>query len=127
MNCRKCDKVDFEFYSSNKFVCKECVKAQSAMWRQNNLQRRRTVQNKYDWVKRKINDPEKARGIKESVKSCAICNSGNNLQVDHCHETGTVRSMLCGPCNRSLGGFADNPDLLRKAAEYVEKYNTASI
>jgi hypothetical protein len=46
------------------------------------------------------------------------------LVVDHCHETGKVRGLLCHNCNRALGLFKDNPDVLIKAAEYVRKvYN----
>jgi len=55
---------------------------------------------------------------------CAICGSPSNgraLDVDHDHETGEVRSLLCNNCNRGLGRFKDNPSLLRRAADYVEK------
>lgn len=41
--------------------------------------------------------------------------------VDHCHTTGKVRALLCNHCNRGLGMFLDNPQLLRNAATYLEK------
>lgn len=44
-----------------------------------------------------------------------------NLVVDHCHSTGKVRGLLCHNCNRALGLFKDNPDVLIRAAEYVKK------
>ena len=60
---------------------------------------------------------------------CAICHgppTGNrrNLDVDHCHSTGVIRSLLCGPCNRVLGFAKDNPDVLRAAASYVDHHIT---
>lgn len=54
---------------------------------------------------------------------CAICRGKckrGNLGVDHCHDTGLVRGLLCENCNRALGLMKDNPDLLRIAAEYLE-------
>jgi hypothetical protein len=60
--------------------------------------------------------------------SCAICSRAqsefkNRFHVDHCHKTGKVRSLLCSNCNSSLGGFLDNPALLRRAATYIEEHS----
>lgn len=64
--------------------------------------------------------------------SCAICGGKETrvdrkgairfMPVDHCHKTGKVRALLCTSCNTALGGFKDDPDLLRKAAIYIEKH-----
>lgn len=56
---------------------------------------------------------------------CAICGRhgdefGRRLAVDHCHETGKVRGLLCINCNPGIGAFRDNPELLRRAASYLE-------
>lgn len=54
---------------------------------------------------------------------CAICRkeckSGRELAVDHDHETGAVRSLLCMNCNRAIGWLQDDPDLLMAATEYL--------
>lgn len=42
------------------------------------------------------------------------------LVVDHCHTSGEVRGLLCHNCNRALGLFKDRPDVMRKAAKWVE-------
>jgi Recombination endonuclease VII len=43
------------------------------------------------------------------------------LVVDHCHATGKVRGLLCNQCNLILGLSNDNPVLLRRWADYLEK------
>lgn len=56
---------------------------------------------------------------------CALCGkacpSGRSLAVDHCHSTHEVRGLLCMNCNNGLGRFKDNPELLRRAAQYLEE------
>ncbi len=57
---------------------------------------------------------------------CAICGSnvgdslGRSLHVDHCHDEGKVRGLLCSNCNTGLGKFNDNSELLFKAANYLK-------
>lgn len=56
---------------------------------------------------------------------CAICNrklKTKKYAVDHNHKTGEVRGLLCGPCNnRILGSARDSPEILRRAADYLEE------
>ena len=56
-------------------------------------------------------------------RGCAICESTENIVVDHCHETDRVRDALCQACNSGLGLFWDSPELLRQAAAYLEKHH----
>lgn len=54
---------------------------------------------------------------------CAICSKqeeGKRLAVDHDHESGKVRGLLCGQCNTGLGKFYDNVDTLSKAILYLQ-------
>ena len=57
--------------------------------------------------------------IIETVKECVICGSEEDLVVDHCHKTNTIRGMLCNHCNKGLGHFRDDPDLLEFARIYL--------
>ena len=55
---------------------------------------------------------------------CAICGRTPtrlaSWHVDHCHETGVVRGMLCIDCNQGIGKFHEDPARLRAAADYLE-------
>jgi hypothetical protein len=59
---------------------------------------------------------------------CAICRDPLSVHgkqtewpnIDHCHETGMVRGVLCMRCNTTLGYMRDRPSLLRRAADYLE-------
>lgn len=53
--------------------------------------------------------------------ACGICKEIflKSPHVDHCHETGEVRGLLCGQCNKALGGFKDSPEILERAKEYL--------
>lgn len=62
----------------------------------------------------------------EQNYSCAICGAHEDtsikgLAVDHCHNKGHVRGLLCSKCNTGLGHFKDNVAFLRNAIEYLER------
>lgn len=50
---------------------------------------------------------------------CAICGDESPQHLDHDHDLGTVRALLCQRCNHGLGLFRDEPGLLHTAALYV--------
>lgn len=61
----------------------------------------------------------------EQEGCCKICGRHetefpNRLAIDHDHETGKVRSLLCSPCNVSLGGFQDSVIVVEKALKYLK-------
>jgi hypothetical protein len=65
-----------------------------------------------------ISDDELKR-LLSSQKSCTICGKEERLVVDHDHETGKVRGLLCNHCNRGLGHFRDNIEFLEDAIKYL--------
>jgi Recombination endonuclease VII len=56
---------------------------------------------------------------------CAICRTEPAAHVDHDHDTGRIRELLCFHCNGGLGQFKDDPELLRAAADYVELHRAS--
>jgi hypothetical protein len=119
----------------------------------NERRRRKEIPEKYkEWAKnqrdrlgslwslresvrlRNISIDEYNRMNEEQKGLCAICQRENRqksrkegelcrLAIDHCHQTGKVRALLCGACNKGLGHFEDNIELLITAIQYLEQHN----
>lgn len=114
------------------YRCKPCDYMARKKWSENNKERallsgrRRYLKHKYG-----ISLDEYERLLKDQG-GCGICGvtentSGTpalngtvlNFCVDHDHNTGEVRGLLCSKCNRGLGFFEDSKDLLSKAIKYL--------
>ena len=101
---------------------REKKRLQSADWNsKNKLYRRdKTYQRLYG-----ITIDDYNRMFAEQDGCCAICGihqtkDKSTFCVDHCHATGKVRGLLCTKCNKALGLFHDNQDLLNKAIHYLQ-------
>lgn len=86
------------------------------------------LQRKYGLTTYDLADMAKAQDHR-----CAICGepeketrSGlvKHLAVDHDHKTGKVRALLCTACNKGLGHFKDDVDLMLKAIAYLRHHET---
>ncbi|WP_308403651.1 endonuclease VII domain-containing protein [Streptomyces niphimycinicus] len=67
-----------------------------------------------------LTEAERDAMIAAQYGLCVICLDAPPIHVDHCHKTGRVRGVLCFSCNAALGQFKDQPDVIRRAATYVE-------
>jgi hypothetical protein len=106
-DCPKCGKKEQPFYGSTASYCKNCAREYQRV----------------QWHVRKW----KPILLKKQKGRCAICRrdlrklpSGQH-HVDHLHETGFVRGLLCKPCNNMLGNARDSVEVLREAADYLER------
>lgn len=149
--CGKCLEVkeasQFARSKNNSCWCKECCQKNAAKWRGENPEQYAKQNRRWseDGVYRKrmreygrrhrlfsrygitVEDYDELFEQQDGV--CAICQEPPNesntrwgyLQVDHCHDTGAVRGLLCGPCNMGLGHFRDDPNRLALAQDYLAR------
>lgn len=104
--------------------CRECRADEGVRRRDKNPDR-----NRENWLKRNygISQEDYARMLAEQGGKCAICSLDEansvwgRLAVDHDHQTGKIRGLLCSPCNTGIGNFKDNVDRLNRALEYLLK------
>lgn len=89
----------------------------------------RDKQNKAEWSRFKkygiVKSDYLALKEKQNHK-CAICeaeevNLKTGLLVDHDHDTGAVRGLLCHHCNAGIGMLRDNITVMKSAIEYLKK------
>ncbi len=122
--CKICDKEkDIKLFRVSEgyrgHTCLDCLNLRRRKQREDDPERFRD----YDRKKHYGLSPgvyETMLGEQDGV--CFICRNPpgeRSLNVDHSHETGQVRKLLCSPCNTGLGLFRDDPDLLIKAAAYL--------
>jgi hypothetical protein len=83
---------------------------------------RRKTLNRYDLTLDQYN----AKFVLQ-LGGCAICKhaSDKSLFVDHSHDTGVVRDLLCYSCNTLLGYVENNEDLVIAAIEYLKRHDKA--
>lgn len=99
----------------------------------------RACREKQKYRRTKDNRTEKYRADYNALAEkqnhrCAICGAEEKsrdrwngrtrrLAIDHCHTTGKVRGLLCTGCNSALGHMQDDPERLRAAADYLERFS----
>lgn len=86
-------------------------------WAKANLEKIRSARRRYLYG---LDDATYIARANAQDFKCKVCLVGPPEHIDHDHETGKARGLLCGHCNRGLGLFRDDPDRLRRAAQYLE-------
>jgi hypothetical protein len=105
--------------------CKSCVKISNAINRESNMLNSKS--RRYGVTKEKYQTM-----LDDQDGVCAICGKPESrlskgvistLSVDHDHDTGEVRGLLCSKCNQGLGFFGDSAENLSNAIDYLMKMN----
>lgn len=104
---------------------------QSAAWRAANPEAASRIARHAKWkANYGLDKVQAATLIVNQGGMCAICRcefmTYDNLHVDHCHDTGHVRGMLCKNCNPGLGQFKDDISRLEAAIAYLQKGGVSS-
>lgn len=70
-----------------------------------------------------VSDQEFTLMLKAQDNRCAICKevfkSSRATHIDHCHDTGKVRGLLCHSCNVGIGHLKDSVMVLQNAIDYL--------
>jgi len=104
-----------------------CETHRAGAWERNNRERHLANRRAYMRRRRHAEIHGEAgvydRLVEEHGEACRICGATPEttkyLCVDHDHETGAVRGLLCEPCNIGLGWFRDDPARLLAAIDYL--------
>lgn len=114
--CKKCGEPFSPKAPSHLYCSQDC-----ADWALTTRYLKRTYNMNYD---------DYASLHQQQDGKCAICGGEGfqmrpnavKLVVDHCHDTGVVRGLLCHNCNRALGLLQDSLSSIQKAFDYVKKF-----
>jgi hypothetical protein len=132
--CTKCGKFKSlaEFWrkagssDGRRPMCSECGQAYNKVYaKQQSRQTRRKSRLLREYG---LSSESFAELLESQGGGCAICDAEVNARdrymcVDHDHESGQRRGLLCVRCNWALGYFRDSVDLLKKAITYLEYYS----
>lgn len=130
--CARCSEIkvnsDFNKAKANKdglsSYCRPCGKEASREYRTTNKvtiakkDREKHLLRKYNLT---TEDYEDLLKLQNGMCANLDCLISIDLVVDHCHYTGTVRGILCSKCNVAIGLAANDPDILRGLANYLER------
>ena len=139
--CPRCkeDKPRDEYYSDKRSAsglrswCKSCESTWQTENRDPEKTRERNLRRRYDmtwdmWLDMLADQHGKCPICKDELDLDPECHRSKRAPVvDHDHDTGRVRAILCADCNRALGLFKDNPDICWAAARYVIEHNAEVI
>jgi hypothetical protein len=140
--CSKCQEVKphaaFSKSRNPSVWCRACCRKNAASWRSRH--RERVLETDRQRSAERLKSPEQRRwmfdyrmltkyGLTREMYDdlvlkhegrCAFCGSTNDdLVVDHCHDTGRVRGLLCQRHNKALGALGDTEQAVRDLLAYI--------
>jgi hypothetical protein len=112
----KVKSIKKRYKDNNKLKLSEYYKMNKDVWREGQLKRHYGLTiEQYDDILSKQNG-------KCAICGTDSCSTGKQMAVDHNHETGEIRGILCAACNIGIGMMKDDVSLIRKALTYLERF-----
>jgi hypothetical protein len=108
---------------SGSLRCRECHRAACRRWKKKTGYKPKVSpaqQRRYNDKRCYGLDGDESDRLR-AIEQCQVCGSTGSMVIDHCHDSGVVRGVLCTPCNLALGHVKDSPDTLRALASYLER------
>lgn len=112
--------------------CKDCTREAKREWDAQNPDKVRAMNKKARTRARYGHDALVRHDLLWEAQQgrCAICGRegrAGTLEIDHCHETGVIRGLLCGTCNTTLGWLGDNEAGVRRFLAYLTDPPAAAL
>jgi hypothetical protein len=105
---------------------KEKARIRAAQWRLNNLEKSRLNGRKAHYRKYGLT-LDQVEEMHATASGCEICGrTDRKLVIDHNHETGEVRGLLCNPCNFYVLGASEEIEYFQSVISYLTKYSAES-
>ena len=111
--------------------CKACQSDAAMEWFRANPGRTAAAKRRANLAAYGITEQQYTDMLRAQGGVCAICGKPESvardgvvmrIPVDHCHDSGKVRGLLCHRCNRAIGLLGDDPVLMRKAISYLLRH-----
>lgn len=120
----------FENRKANRrhYRCKECHGFYIKSWVSGNPEKRKKITQRYGirhemrFKRYGITMADYDDMLASQHYSCAICHlvaKGRELHIDHCHNSGKIRGLLCDQCNTGIGKLRHSPENALRAARYL--------
>lgn len=111
---------------SGKGICYECAKKRSVEWSRKHPGSNRKARRRFNLKSYGLSPEQYDEMLENQGGVCSICKcknkSGIRLAVDHDHETGAVRGLLCSLCNTAIGLLRHDKTLFSNAVEYIDSH-----
>ncbi len=125
--CAKCGKEPRA--TSHVSYCRPCWNAYQSVYRKaryaSEPEYRERIKGKIRTHRYGISEDEYAELLRGQAGVCAVCLAepkGMALCIDHNHETGAIRGLLCSRCNGAIGMLKEDPKLFASALEYLRAH-----